>query len=107
MIVLVSRAAGDKLAPETLVDVLCNSQNIGVEKGKSYLYDQGFNKKPYEVTLPYRRPIYPSQLAAVHGGSIGASFVGRVTSHNINITQIEGAISVESAVIIERSEELI
>lgn len=103
MRVLVSRGAGDKLAPDTIFDPLCNIQSVGVERGKSYLYDEGFNKRIYEVKLPYRKAIYPSNILAIHDGSVGESFVGRVVSHVVSITQENGATSVESAITVERS----
>ena len=108
MRVLVSRdLSGEiKMSPETLFDPLCNIQSVGVEKGKCFLYDEGFNKKIYDIELPYRDQIYPSDLIGVHDGTLGESFVGRVTSHSINIVQTDGAISIDSALTVERSEEI-
>lgn len=104
MKVLVTRGAGDKLAPEVIFDVLCNVQSVGVERGKSYLYDEGFNKRLYEVKIPYRGIVYPSDLVTVYDGSVGEGFVGRVISHVVSITQEDGAVSVDSTITVERSE---
>lgn len=106
MRVLVSRGAGDKLAPETIVDILCNVQSVGVDRGKQFLFDEGMNKRTYEISLPYRKEIYPSDIIAIHDGSVGESFVGRVTAHTISITQNDGAISVDSNLTVERSDEV-
>jgi len=106
MRVLVSRGAGDKLAPEVIFDSLCNTQAVGVERGMSYLYDEGFNKEIYVITLPYRVPIYPGYLVAVHHGAVGESFVGRVTAHEIQVTKENGAIVANSTITLERSLEI-
>lgn len=106
MRVLVSRGAADNLAPETLVDPLCTTQVVGVEKGKAYLYDEGYHKREYIIELPYRKAIYPSQTMTVHDGAVGESFVGRVAAHGINITQVDGAMSVDSTITVERSDEV-
>jgi hypothetical protein len=104
--VLVNRKAGDKLAPEIIVDILCNVQAVGIDRGKQYLYDEGMNKRVYEISLPYRKQIYPADVIVVHNGSVGESFVGRITAHTINITQSDGAITVDSLITVERSEEV-
>ncbi len=106
MRVLISRGAGDKLAPETIVDILCNVQAVGVDRGKQFLYDEGMNKRTYEISLPYRNQIYPSDIIVVHNGTVGESFVGRIIAHTINITQNDGAISVDSNLTVERSDEV-
>ena len=106
MRVLVSRGAGDKLAPEVIFDPLCNIQVIGVERGMSYLYDEGFNKEIYVINLPYRIPIYPGYLIAVHHGAVGESFVGRVTAHEIQVVKDNDAVVVNSTITLERSLEI-
>ena len=107
MRVLITRKAGDKLAPDVIVDTLCTTTLVGTERGKAYLYQTGFDKKMYELTLPYRRPIYPTDTVTIHDGTVGESFVGRVTRHEIQITQSDGAISIDSTVTVERNEEFV
>lgn len=106
MRVLVSRAAGDKLAPEIIYDSLCTTQAVGVERGRSYLYDEGFIKEIYTIVLPYRVPIYPSDLLAIHHGEVGESFVARVTSHEIFIGIENDARIINSTITAERSIEI-
>lgn len=103
MRVLVSRGAGDKLAPEVIFDSLCNVQSIGVAHGQQYLYDNGFIKQIYVITLPYRMQLYPGDLIAVHHGSVGQSFVARVTAHSIHIGQENDARFIHSTITVERS----
>jgi len=105
--VLVSRGAADRLAPETIIDSLCTEQIVGVERGKAYLYDEGYHKREYVLELPYRRAMYPADTVTIHDGSVGESFVGRVTAHEIRITQTDGIVAVESTVTVERSDEVI
>jgi len=107
MRIIVTRGAGDKLAPETLIDPLCTTVGIGTEKGKAYIYDVGYNKRMYELTFPYQGPIYPTNLVAVHDNTLGESFVARVVHHSINIRTIDGAVLIESNVIAERKEDIL
>ena len=106
MRVLVTRGAGDNLAPDIIVDELCVIQAVGIERGKVFLYDEGFTKRVYEITFPYRGVIYPTDLIALHDSSVGESFVGRVTAHSIAIASEEGTRTVQSTVTLERSDEV-
>ena len=107
MRVVISRLAGDKLAPDVIVDTLCTVSLVGAERGKTYLYHTGFDLRLYELTLPYRRPIYPTDIIAIHDGTVGESFVGRATRHEIQITQSDGSISIDSTITVERNDEII
>ena len=106
MRVLVSRGAGDKLAPEVIFDSLCTTQSIGVERGRCYLYDEVFIKEIYTISLPYRVPIYPGYLLAIHHGAVGESFVARVVAHTINIRQDNDTRVIDSTITVERSIEI-
>ncbi len=107
MRILVTRGAGNKLAPETLIDPLTVTTNIGVEKGKTYLYDEGYNKRIYELRLPYSGKMYPTETVAIHDNNLGESFVGRIVSHSVDIKVEKDALSIESILIVERKEEVI
>jgi hypothetical protein len=107
MRVLVSRGAADRKSPEVIVDPLCTLQTVGVERGKAYLYDEGYNKREYVIESPYRKPMYPANTITVHEGSIGESFVGRIMSQEILVIQENGAVSISSAITVERSDEII
>ena len=106
MRVLVSRGTGDKLAPEVIFDSLCTTQNVGVERGRCYLYDEGFIKEIYTISLPYRVPIYPGYLLAIHHGAVGESFVARVVAHEIHIGTENDARVINSTITVERSIEI-
>lgn len=106
MKVLITRGAGDSLAPESIIDPLIVSPSVGADKGKQYLYDEGFDKKNYAIDVPYRDPIYPTDLISVLDGSVGESFVTRVTGHLITV-ELNGdkaAASINSSLSLERSE---
>jgi len=107
MRILVTRGAGDKLAPETLIDTLCTTNDIGKEKGSTYLYDEGYNKRLYEMQFPYKGKIYPTDLIAVTDNNLGESFVGRVIFHKVDINMTNNTLSINSTVIVERKEEVI
>ncbi|OYT14769.1 MAG: hypothetical protein B7C24_16595 [Bacteroidetes bacterium 4572_77] len=98
MRILVTRGAGDKLAPETLIDVLCITTGIGTERGKVFLYDEGYNRRMYEIIIPYTSKIYPSDLVAIHDNSLGESFVARVVSHTVKIKMENEVLSIESVI---------
>lgn len=106
MRILVSRGAGDKLAPETLIDPLCTTSGIGTAKGQMYLYDEGYNKRMYEVTFPYIQAVYPSDIVAIHDNTIGESFVARVVSHSINVSVEDGVVVIDSTLLVERKEDI-
>lgn len=106
MKVLITRGAGDSLAPETIIDPLAISPSVGADRGKQFLYDEGFDKKNYEIDVPYRDAIYPTDLIAVLDGSIGESFVTRVTGHliTVELDGDKGAASIVSSLSVERSD---
>ena len=104
MRVTVTRGAGDKRAPEIIIDPLCIRQNVATERGKAYLYDVGFDKKEYTLTTPYRQAIYPGLEIGVHDSTLGESFVALVVSHTIEMTMNEsGGVEIYSILIVERS----
>ncbi len=105
MLVRVVRGAGDSMAPEMLFDPLCTTQAVCTDKGVSYLYDEGLNKRIYEVSIPYRGVINMFDRVALFDSSLGESFVGRVIAHQVVISNDDGAVTVISSITIERSIE--
>lgn len=105
MKVTVKRGSGNNIAPDIIVDPLCNTQTVGVARGMMFLYDEGMDKQIYVITIPYRRKIYPSDIIAVHYGKLGESFVARVIQHDIKIYSENEALNIDSVLTVERSIE--
>ena len=104
MRVVISRAAGDVLSPEVLIEPLAVLESVGVKRAQQYLYDEGFNKFNYELTLPYRGEVYPTDIISVHDASVGGSFVGRCVGHTISIHKDNDVLFATSTISVERSE---
>lgn len=104
MRVTVSRGAGDKKAPEILIDPLCTRHDVATERGRTYLYDNGFTKRIYTISIPYRGEVYPGMEYAIHDSTLGESFVARVTAHNVSMQQDgNGKLTIRSVLTVVRS----
>lgn len=107
MRILVTRGLGDNLAPDSIIDSLCTTVGVGTLRGMTYLYDEGYNKKVYTLTVPYTGKIYPAELVTVHDSSLGESFVGRVVSHSVTISiENDESLIIESTLVVDRKEEV-
>ncbi len=80
MKVEVIRGSGGKPSPDVLVDVLCTQQNIGVLKGKTYLYDIGFDVLLLELELKEIRNIICGDIIEFYDPDYGVVIKGRIIS---------------------------
>lgn len=84
MRILVIRPPGDKLSPESVINSIVTQQNVGVELGKSYIYDSATYSE-YNINMPYRGELYPGNKVSIYDETLGEDFVGIVTRHGISI----------------------
>ena len=102
MKVRVYRNSGDNEYPEILVDELCVTEQVGIQKGKCFLYDNGFDKLVYDVQTNLNKQLNPNDIAFIDDSSIGESFYGRITGININCIRNDGALDITQTLNIKR-----
>ncbi len=105
MKVLVRRGAANKMADETIVDILANAYSTAVSKGQNFLYEEGFDKMLYDIVIPFRDDtLICSDLVEIEDASLGEDFRARATSWKISAdTQTENAVIIDHSIEIERS----
>ena len=103
MKITVQREAGDRPAPETLVDPLCTSSVPALEKGKAFLYDNGYNKKNFTITIPLRFFKFPGAIIEVHDTSINDVFKARLSSYSLTARHGGDGVVLSQTMMIERS----
>lgn len=102
MKVRVYRNVGDNEYPEILVDELCVNEQVGIQKGKCFLYDNGFDKLLYNVETNLTNQLNPNDIAFIDDSSIGESFYGRITAIDINCDNNAGALDITQTLTVQR-----
>jgi len=102
MKVRVYRKSGDLEYPEILMDELCTSEAVGIEKGKCFLYDKGMNKLVYDMEVRYTGLLNPNDIVFIDDSSIGESFYARVKSISISGQSNNGVFDISQNITIER-----
>jgi len=98
----VKRGEGDRLAPDPIVDNLCNAQAPAVNKGKNYLYDAGFEKKFYDISMPFRN-VSCGNTIEVQDVTLGQIFRAKVGSVRISAAVSSDSVNIREDIKIERS----
>jgi hypothetical protein len=105
MRVEVIRAPGDKYAPD-IIDELCTADNVGRERGRNYLDENGFDKALYELSLsPVAVMPATGITVAVADASLGETFRGKLIGWSITVSQhtADAPVSIQTQLSIERS----
>ena len=105
MNVLVTRLAGDILSPEVIIDELATTTDVGIERGKKYLYTEGIDKKFYTVKIPYRGVFYPGMILKISNGNMGELFESRVVSVTVSSEIEEETLCIYTELLLERCLE--
>ena len=103
MKIKVIRGLGNRLATEVLVNALAEKITPATNLGREYLYQNGFDKRNYSITLPLRDNIICGDLIEVNDASIGDVFQGRLKSWSISGTLSNDAVDITQSFDIERS----
>lgn len=80
MRIIVSRGLGDNPSPDVLVDSLLFSEAVATEKGKAYLYDNGFDQLDYTLHTKIPRDIKCGDILQFFDPDYGNEIKGRVVS---------------------------
>lgn len=101
---LIQRAAGDNIAAEALVDPLCVTEPVCAEKGKAFLYSEGFDVLNYDITIPFRKALSCGEIVEVLDASMGETFRARLAGWQLTATHTTGgAMVVRQTLQLERS----
>jgi hypothetical protein len=102
MKVIVTRAAGDNPSPDVLINNLCVTEAIAIEKGKTYLYDVGFDKLMYGLQIKLPQNFICGDVIEFYDPDYGSIIRGRVIGWGNNCTVDEdGAVEYSQQVNIE------
>lgn len=101
MKVKVYRKSGNKEYPEIIVDELCVTEEIGKQKGLTFLYDN-LNKLVYEINVRYDKILHPNDIVFIDDSSIGEPFYARITTINISVNRDDSALIINQTLTIER-----
>ena len=100
---LIQRSTGDNVAPDLIINPLCNTELVCTEKGKEYLYSEGFDILNYEIEIPFRQSILCSDIVNVLDISIGEEFYSRVSGWSLSLSLTDGLVTVKQTLTVERS----
>jgi hypothetical protein len=100
---LIQRGTGDNIAAEALVDPLCVTGAVSAEKGKAFLYSEGFDISEYETEIPFRGALICSDIIEVLDASMGEQFYARLAGWQLNISKTNDAVKIRQGLQIERS----
>ena len=104
MKILVKREDGNNQAPDAIVDELCCTQNVCTERGKTFLYENGFDKMCFEIDIPYRQAISCGDIIKIMDASLGKEFFARVSGWSLHVDWNEG-LNVTQTIKCEQSLE--
>ena len=82
---LIQRDTGDNIAAQAVVDELCITELVCTERGKTFLYSEGFDTLNYEIQLPYRQAVNCGEIVEIMDVSLGQQFFARVSGWSLNI----------------------
>ena len=104
MKVEVIRGAGDKQA-EDIIDALCTAESAGLQRGRNYLDENGFDKTIYDMNLSYRLLPLPGAVAEVSDASLGQTFRGKIIAWSMQIDAMDAGrpASITTSLSVERS----
>lgn len=94
MKVIVTRASGDNPSPDILVNNLCVTEVVAIEKGKAYLYDLGFDKLMYTLQIKLPQNFVCGDIIEFYDPDYGNIIRGRVVGWS-NICTVDNNGSVE------------
>ena len=101
MKLMVKRAAGDRLSPEPIVNVLCNSSVSAESCGKAYLYKNGFEKKIYQLKVPFILTAC-GNIVELQDPDLGENFKAKINSWKIKISLQNKVVNISQEIKIER-----
>jgi len=102
MKLMIKREAGDRLAPDPVVDSLCNAQAPALSRGQSYLYTNGFDKKFYNVNTSFLAGAC-GDTVEMQDTSLGEIFKAKLNSWSIKASIQNNGIIIKQNIKIERS----
>jgi len=102
MKVRVYRKTGDLEYPEILVDELCTSESVGIEKGMCFLYDN-IDKLVYDMEVRYSGLLKINDVVFIDDSSLGESFYARITGISISGDMNDGSYVLTQTLTLERS----
>ena len=100
---LIQRSTGDNVSPDLIVNPLCVTELVCTEKGKEYLYSEGFDVLNYEIEIPFRQSLVCSDLINVLDISIGETFYSRLSGWSLGVSVQDGKVAVKQVLTVERS----
>ncbi len=104
MKVIVSRGVGDNASPDIIVDPLCTIQHIGINRGKTFLYDQGFDKLLYSIEFKIPREFICGDIIDFYDPDYGLEVRGRIIDWAQSCSaQNDGSMSYSQTLIVEKS----
>jgi len=80
MKVIVSRGAGDNPAPDTIVDSLCTTDILGIKRGQAYLYDEGFDRLVFNITVKIPKILLCGDIIEFYDPDYGKTYRGKLTA---------------------------
>ena len=100
---LIQRSTGDRVSPDLIINPLCTTELVCTEKGKEYLYSEGFDVLNYEIEIPFRQSLVCSDLINVLDISIGETFYSRLSGWSLGVSVQDGKVAVKQVLTVERS----
>ncbi len=103
MKILISIPPGNNSSPNTIVDELCSTENLGILRGKVYLYDVAWDKMILKLVLSTARELVCGDIIQFYDPNINNMIKGRVVSWTNECSiNSEGLLSYNQSIFIER-----
>jgi len=103
MKVKVITGAGDKLAPDPIIDELMATEPVATERGKMYLSEESSHKWIYDIEKVYEDWKSIGDLVEVNDSQLGEVFRGKLTGFSLNI-DFSDSVSAMVTCTVERSD---
>jgi hypothetical protein len=102
MKVTVTRGSGDNPSPDVLINNLCVTEAIGIEKGKAYLYDEGFDKLMYSMQVKIPRDFICGDIIEFYDPDYGTIIRGRIIGwSNSCVVDDDGSVDYQQIINVE------
>jgi hypothetical protein len=104
MKVEIIREPGTKQADD-IIDDLCTADNAGLQKGRNYLDENGFDKNVYELSITTQTMPLPGATVEILDASLGESFKAKLIGWSIMVDQMDSGkpITIQTDITLERS----
>ncbi len=93
MKVIVSRGSGDNPAPDVIVDELCSTEMLGIKRGQTFLYDEGFDRLNFSLTVKIPNVFLCGDIIEFYDPDFGNTYRGKITGFSNNASKDSSGVT--------------